>query len=264
MSKLDTILNTYLVPDKKVPPHIDEYILSGVYRKGKTDMKKVFNVKKLAMAAVMVLCCAIPTYAAIKFLTPAQVVEKTGNSVVSKAFETEDAIAVNETQSFENYNITLLGLVSGENLGETDVFVDGELQFDKTYCVIAVENADGSDITDIASLPSFCMSPFIKGYRPTVMNIMTLNGGFRDVLVDGVMYRVLKCDNIEPFAYDTVYLGVTEGMLPDYKAFSYDEATGEISRAEGYTGINALFELPLDVSKADSTKAQEIINSIMG
>lgn len=264
MSKLDAILNTYLVPDKKVPPHIDEYILSGAYRKGNTYMKKVFNLKKIAIAAAMVLCCAIPTYAAIKFLTPAQVVEKTGNSVVAQAFESEDAIAVNETQRFDNYNITLLGLVSGENLGETEVFTDGELQFDKTYCVVAVENADGSDIADMASLPSFCMSPFIKGYRPTVMNIMTLNGGFRDVLVDGVMYRVLRCDNIEPFAYDTVYLGITEGMLPDYKAFTYDETTGEIGRAQDYTGTNALFELPLDVSKSDSEKAQEIINSIMG
>lgn len=108
------------------------------------------------------------------------------------------------------------------------------------------------------------MSPFLKGYNPGIVNVMTLKGGYKDTVIDGVFYRIMNCENIEVFADSTVYLGVNEGAFPDRSAFVYDESTGEITRAEDFAGVNALFELPFDFSKADKEKAREIISSIIG
>lgn len=45
----------------------------------------------------------------------------------------------------------------------------------------------------------------------------------------------------------------------DRDAYNFDQATGEITRNENYKGINALFELPLDKSKADEAKAEKLL-----
>ncbi len=42
----------------------------------------------------------------------------------------------------------------------------------------------------------------------------------------------------------------------------FDEATGEITRNEGYEGVNALFLLPLDKGKADKEKAEAYLKQL--
>lgn len=46
----------------------------------------------------------------------------------------------------------------------------------------------------------FFISPLIKGQEPWRANIATMNGGYADTVIDGIMYRLIACDQVEIFA----------------------------------------------------------------
>lgn len=263
MRNFDDIMYTYLAPDNEPAPYVNGIIFAGLNKKGHTNMKKRIGLRKALLAFAIFCCCALPAYAAVKFLSPSQVAVETGKSAVAQAFESEDAITVNETQCFKDYNVTFLGLVSGKTLGDKNILRNGEFESDRTYFVTAIEKADGSGFEDLETSPSFCVSPFIKGHRPALVNVMTLKGHYSEILENGIIYRIMDCTNIECFADTTVYLGVTEGLLPQWSAYIQDGTTGVISRNQKFDGLNALFEIPLDKTKADPVLAAEKINTIM-
>lgn len=64
------------------------------------------------------------------------------------------------------------------------------------------------------------------------------------------------------FADHTIYLCVLDDPLYNSQAYDYDEVTGEITRNDTYQGVNALFELPIDPSKADQKAAVEKVDKI--
>ena len=64
------------------------------------------------------------------------------------------------------------------------------------------------------------------------------------------------------FADRTLYLAVNDGTFFAPDAYCFDEATGEITRNEGYEGVNALFLLPLDKGKADKEKAEAYLKQL--
>ena len=106
----------------------------------------------------------------------------------------------------------------------------------------------------------FLVSPYIQGYDPSRYNIFTLTaGGYFAVVEDGIQYRVMEVENIEAFADREIYLGVSDGTFYNSDAYIYDTDTGKISRNENYDGVNALFVLPMDPSKADKDAAEAII-----
>jgi len=106
---------------------------------------------------------------------------------------------------------------------------------------------------------NFLVSPFIKGEDPKFLNIYYMDGGCSNFVKDGVEYCVADHDNIEAFAGRGVYLGVLGDTFYDRDAYNFDKTTGEITRNENYKGINALFGLPLDKSKADEEKAKKLL-----
>ena len=76
---------------------------------------------------------------------------------------------------------------------------------------------------------------------------------------DGVQYQLLECDNLEIFSGMEVWLGVFEQYGEEMSAFNYDDTTGNYSVNKTYKGVKALFELPLDKSKADDKAANEYL-----
>lgn len=54
-----------------------------------------------------------------------------------------------------------------------------------------------------------------------------------------------------------VYLSVTHSTFFESDAYHFDEKSGEITRNKEYNGLNALFQLPFDTSKADEKAAEE-------
>jgi len=75
------------------------------------------KTKKLAVtAAAAVALLIVSVSAALVWLTPAQVAERFGNTLLSEAFEGPDAIVIDETVETGDFAVTLMGLVSGEDL----------------------------------------------------------------------------------------------------------------------------------------------------
>jgi hypothetical protein len=70
---------------------------------------------------------------------------------------------------------------------------------------------------------------------------------------------MIECDNIELFADRSIYLCVMDTPFYNVEAYNYDEKTGEITVNENYTGMNLLFNLPLDKAKADPEAASKYL-----
>ena len=204
------------------------------------------------MAAAVVAAMSVTAYAAIT-LAPRDVAQRAGNEALAAAFEGEDAITVNETKTVGDYNVTLMGLVSGTGLSRVESLPDSVDQ-DKTYAVLAYARTDGADITE--GVPDLTVSPLVEGYAPWRLNAWTLGGGVSSFAQEGVLYYLFECDNMEPFADHTVYLAVYPGTHtpPSAELFGFEDATGVITSK----GEAALFSLPLDESKANAQKAEEL------
>lgn len=227
--------------------------------KEKKHMKKAhWRTGLMAAAAAAVL--VVSAYAAVTLLGPQDVARQAGSDALAAAFESRDATKVNETKTVGDYKVTLMGLVSGEGLSRVESFPDCEV-YDRTYAVLAYERTDGTAIAE--DEPDLTVSPLVEGYAPWELNAWTLGGGTHTFAQDGVLYYLFECDNVEPFADRTVYLAVYPGfhISPSPDTFSVSDE-GHISVKEGADA--AMFVLPLDGSKADSGKAQGIVDGMFG
>ncbi len=216
------------------------------------------------IAAVVIVAGSVSAYAAWRYLTPEQVAQTAEDQKLAAAFEGEDAVAVNAVQEYGNYRITLLGIVSGKNLSQYAGWDEnGDVLDDRTYVVTAIENADGTPRPDTSEEgygeDPFFVSPLIEGLNPAIYNSVTMDGGYSEMVEDGIQYRIAECNNVEMFADRQVYLCVNDGSFYNNEAYLYDEASGSIKRNEEYQGVNALFILPLDKSKADKEAADKYV-----
>lgn len=87
--------------------------------------KETQNMKHRTLKSGVAVAAAIgilvvgsaSAYAAYRYLTPSQVADQmTEYGALAKAFESKDAITINETQKSAGYEITLMGIVTGKDL----------------------------------------------------------------------------------------------------------------------------------------------------
>lgn len=272
---LEEMLRQTLTPSEEPDACLNQNIVNSV-RKSQAEanetemevsMRKSWVKKELAVAlstAVAVLVGSLSTYAAWKYLKPEQAAVEMGDDKLADAFRGADAVSMDESQSYGGYTVTLLGMTSGKNLSKYEMESDGEFLEDRTYAVLAIEKEDGtrmaksdrmSDLSDEDS--EFLVSPLIQGEDPRFTNIFKMNGGSSSFLEDGILYRVIDCDNLEVFAGRGVYLSVTHSTFFESDAYYFDKESGEITRNKEYNGLNALFQLPFDTSKTDEKAAEE-------
>lgn len=205
----------------------------------------------LIAAAVAAALCATALAAAV-LLTPRDVAQRLGNQTLAAAFESDRAVSVNKTETVGGYQVTLMGLVSGDDLDEMD-----GVSRDKTYAVLAYARTDGAPIED--DVPELTVSPLVEGFAPWQVNAWTLGGGTHTFAEEGTLYYLFECDSVEPLADHTVYLAVYPGthIPPSAELFSFDEATGVFAPQAG--ADVAMFPLPLDKSKADPQAIQDLL-----
>lgn len=264
---LDTLLKQALTPTMEPDRRLNQGILRQVKENKTMDMKKVRRIPAAAVAAAIVLGAgSVTAYASWKYLAPEKVTERFHDTKLTDAFLGEDAVRIQEEQTIGKYRVTLIGIVSGKDLSQYEHTSNGVVRTDRTYCVTAVEYADGTPMPDTSQDAyaelSFFVSPFIKGYDPAKYNTVTMRGGYSEFSENGILYRLTECDNVEIFADKGLYLGVSDSTFYDPKAYQYDKATGEILRNEAYDGLNALFQLPIDASKADPAAAANYLTTL--
>lgn len=265
--EIDRLLQQALLPAEEPDQRLNQRILKKVEEMEIMGKKKKKRIPAAGLvAAATLMFASIGVVAAWKYMVPGQVAEEFGDQGLAAAFQGEDAIEINETQEYCGYRITLLGIVSGKNLSRFMMSDEQGIREDRSYIVTAIENADGTPrpmVSDEAyGEDPFCVSPLIGGLNPWEYNVITMNGGYSEDVIDGIQYRIVECDNVEMFADRGLYLSVNDGTFFENSAYQMDPVTGEISRNEAYNGVNALFRLPIDASKADPEAAEAYIREL--
>ncbi len=268
MKNFDDILKSALTPNDKPDFYLDQKILSHAKEERQMKPAKIKLTIALCSAALALGIGSVSIYAARKLLLPERVKEQffDFDTKLLNAFSGEDALLINETQNGGGYDVTLLGIVSGKGLSESVVTSNGEIHDDRTYAIVSIRHSDNTPMPstsdDAYGEENFLVSPLIEGYKPWLYNSFTMSGVCYSWVEDGVMYQIAECDNVEVFADRSVYLCVLGEAFYNNDAYQFDEVSGKITRNESYDGLNALFDLPLDASKADPKAAAEYIKSI--
>ncbi len=269
---LDELLKLVLTPREEAGDILNRKILQQVKETEYMGQKRMKKVSVAVVAALFVATTSITAFAAWKHLSAADVAERIGDEKLTKAFieqmeldeeETGDKGRMNvygESQSFGGYKVTVLGIASGKELSEYAHISNGEVRDDRTYCAVAIQKEDGTVVD--AEHEYFFVSPLISGLNPGLYNAVTLCGNSTRFAENGILYQMLECDNIEYFADRKLYLCVTDTVMYDSSLYDYNEESGDIARNVGYQGLNALFELQLDASKADPVRAQALIDEV--
>lgn len=263
MEQIEAVLKKHLTPDL-VP---DDDLNASIIRQAKeneTMRKKRFQPAVAAALTVGILTAGtVSAYAAYHFLTPSQVADAVNRSAVAAAFEGGTATRVNETQRTAGYDVTFLGTVTGRDLISAAADAGGAdtIYADRTYAVVAIANADGSPMPDTTEddFQMFCVSALIHGKSFRDVNNGILNAGATGFVQDGVQYELFECDDLEIFSGMGVSLGVVKSFGQESSAFCYDADSGLYSINTDYDGMNALFELPLDITKADDAAANDYL-----
>ena len=218
-------------------------------------MKLVKRPIVIAAIVALLMMSATGVYAVVARLSASQVAEEMKQHTLAKAFEDNNAIAVNETVESGDYAITLMGLTSGANLDDWNE----DLDVTHTYAVVALDRLDGTPLeTSTVSLADHTVTGLVSGYAPWVVNNWTLESGVTGYAVDGTYYFLLDAGELGIFADHTVYLAYYEGgFVPSAEKFTVAE-DGSIAFAGDYQGAHALFILPLDPSLADSAAAEAL------
>ena len=197
--KLDDLLKNALTPSEEPGACLNKRIIQ--IAKGDITMRKpFFKSARIAIAAVAAVLAAgsITTYAAWKYLSMDEVAKEVKNDKLAEAFQGKDAIRINESQTYGDYKVTLLGSASGKSL--TKFYSNGIEHDDRTYVVSAIEKKDGSAMPKDVGASDFLVTPFIKGEKPWQCNIFYMNGGASTFVKDGVLYCLSEWDNYEVFA----------------------------------------------------------------
>lgn len=234
------------------------------YAKGDSPMRT--HKRPIAFALVAAAACfGVGVYAAGNLLSGREVAAAAGNAPLADLFDDPAAIAVNETQSDAGYDVTLLGLVSGENLNEHWSSSWGKAgPAGRTYAVLAVEHSDGIPMDDLAAEQDFSLSNSMVWPALAIPDCPPASYWFspdrQDIVLEGVRYLLVSCDDLTVFADREVVLCVSTGS-PFFStaAFAYDEATGAITPQADYVGVNLVFDLPLDPAEADPQAAKAML-----
>jgi hypothetical protein len=214
------------------------------------------------LAAAFVIAASATALAAWHFLKPSGVVNEIGDGALRAAFAGDEAININASVASGDYIFTLPAVASGKDISDMPQYSNGELQSGRSYAVLAIQKTDGAAI-DKQNPEAFFASPLIKGINPAMLNAMHMNGGYSEVVADDVLYRIVECDNAEMFADRGLYFAVCTGVFYDRDAFLWDERTGEVTANPDFDGASAVFDLPINPSRADPEKAARYLNDLL-
>jgi len=260
------LLKLTLTPTVEPSDELNQKIIDKL--KENENMKPVSR-KRLSVAlvaAAITLTMSISAFAACNFFNPKQVAEHLGDKTLAQAFDDKNAIEINKSVDSGDYHFTLHGIVSGKDISDFKGSAE-KVNPNRTYAVVSIAKKDGSKMPDTkddeyGKVPFF-ISPLIKGEKPWQVNIASMNGGYSDSVIDGVMYRLIECDGVEMFADRGLYLCISTSSFYDIKAFNYNEKTGVVSLNSNYKGANALFNLPLNKTKVNHEKADKYLQELL-
>ncbi len=257
--KLEELLKAALTLEMEPGEEVNRQILQSWKERNVMTKQKRKSWKVAIAAAACVMLTGVTVGAAVHYLNAVELAEEMGNDTITAAFRGENAMYFDEAKESGDYRVTLLGITTGDRLVESDLS-EAAPELGSTYAALAIERIDGTPMPNTSDDAygdlEFFISPLIQGLTPWHYNIAGgICGGYSDTVKNGVLYRIIECDDIMMFADRTLYLCVSDTTFYDTMAYNYDEASGVISPNESYEGMNLLFTLPIDPSRADPAAA---------
>lgn len=270
-TKVDLLMRKALTSDMTPDTELNERIIrkwddrnyesqANDLRFGKEGnyMKKRKLASMAAVAAVCILAVSTTAVAAVKYLSKDEIVSQIGYGGAGEAISGDETLEINDTLEAGDYRFKLYAAATKEELAGSGL-EDGLSKEGGTYVILAVERLDGTPMPDTSSDEygniEFFVSPLIQGLEPWQYNMASMGGSHSTTVKDGVLYRIIECDDIAMFADRRIYLCITDTAFYPAEAYQYNEADGTITRNEDYGGINLLMDLPLDKERADEAKA---------
>ena len=213
-----------------------------------------------AACLVLTLMCGGTAYAAFHYLSSSQVADYMENDSLKNLFVSSKSVKVNETQEFQDYQVTYLGLATTTDIQKYGL--QGDFESNMMYSVLAVKRTDGEAMEipsrDDQNAIDFYVTPIIKGTDPMRVNAFSMNGSMMKMVKDGVLYILYGQETLEKFADTGVYLAVMDGKGYHEKAYR-SRVNGEFTRNPDYKGVNALFEMPLNQNLSNNEEAKRLL-----
>jgi hypothetical protein len=263
----DFRLRQVLECSEQPSPELLKKVKNSIQQQEDYPMKNPIKrgVSTVAVVVIAMLLVATTTFAAWQFLKPAEIARQVGDNALSAAFESATAININESITSGAYTFTLLALVSGEDITSLPYFSE-DVRSGRSYAVLAIQKADGSAMpangdSAYGETPFFA-TPLVKGLKPWFINAATLNGAYSETVVEGVLYRLVECDDVSIFADRGLYFAVSTDVFYNRSAFLYDENTGVVVADPAYEGSSVVFGLPVDPALGDAALAAQVIESL--
>lgn len=265
LEQLNKMLKQALSTSDKPTQQLNHSILVKYEEEKKMKYRFSKKLTGVLIAAAILVTMTLSAFAAWHFLNPQQVAQQLGDNKLAQAFDNQSAVAINNSITSKGYKITLHGVISGKGLSQFEALGE-KLNPERTYAVVSIAKTDGSKMPDALDEnygnPPFLVSPLIRGQKPWQVNIFTMNGGYVEDVIEGVMYRIIDCDSLEMFADRGTYISVVNDNFINNNTFNYNEKTGEISSKADYDGVNVVFDLPLDKNKANHEKAEKYLDEL--
>lgn len=215
-------------------------------------MKKRKTLKVLAAVISVALLLSLTAFAAVTLLSPQQVADRLEMGDLSDKWKKSENFPF--TSGDEEYTVSVLGYASDKELNE----INGELtEENRIYLVVSIARTDRTPLSSADGMP-LQISPLVEGYEPFKVNLWTFGAGADGLQSDGVLYYFFNIGDLEIFADRTVYLAFYEGFTPQGALMMNPD--GSIDFREDYEGFRALFELPLDESKADPEAVEKLLS----
>ncbi len=219
-----------------------------------TVMKKRKTVRLLAAVVAAVLLLSLTAYAAVTLLSPQEVADEIGMSELSDKWKNSEKFPL--ASGNEEYTVSVLGYAPDTELN----VINGEAaEENRTYLVVSVAGTDGTPLNQSDGMP-VQISPLVEGYEPFKVNLWMFGSGANGLEKDGVLYYLFETADLEIFADKTVYIAAYEGFTP-MDALTMKE-DGTIAYLDEYEGFKAIFELPLDESKADPEAVKKLLSEM--
>lgn len=217
-------------------------------------MKKRKTVRLIAAVISAILILSLTAYAAVTLLSPQEVADELEMEELNDKWKNSEKFPLSSGN--EEYTVSVLGYASDTELNNISSETTEE---NRVYLVISIAKTDGTPLKAIDGMP-LQISPLVKGYEPFKINLWSFGSGANGMEKDGVLYYLFEMSDLEIFADRTVYIAAYEGFTPMDALTMMEDGT--ITYKDDYIGFKAIFELPLDKSKANPEAVKELLSQM--
>lgn len=194
-------------------------------------------------------------FAALRLLAPHEVAEKLGDAALAAVLREVEENTEPQSVTDGDYTVTLLGLASGSNIRAPE---GSAIDPTHSYAVVVLGRADGQPIRQEEN-GTFLFLPLISGYAPERIAPFTMTIARSAFYLDGVCYNLVDMMDLTAFSDHALWLCVLQTPFSPADALTMEPQSGDPVYRDNYSGVRALFRLPVLSGKADPQRAGELL-----